>query len=214
MKVLNLYGGVGGNRLLWKNCKVTMVEKDPIIAAAYQLQFPDDEVIVGDAMEYLLKNFWKFDFIWCSPSCQESSKMVKFTKHKRFVYPDLSIYQLIIFLEHFFKGKWIVENVDPYYKPLIHPTIQIGRHLFWSNFVISKIKIKNIPNFINQGTVEASERLKKHLGIKYEGNLYYKGNHDPCQVLRNCVPSEVGLHIFNLARGIIIDNNIEQGKLF
>ena len=52
LKVLNLYAGIGGNRLYWDDVadiKVTAVEFDPAIAEAYQSRFPNDKVVVGDA---------------------------------------------------------------------------------------------------------------------------------------------------------------------
>jgi DNA-directed RNA polymerase beta' subunit len=82
-------------------------------------------------------------------------------------------------------------------KPVIEPTIKIGRHLFWTNFDITPFEIKQPKNFIMLGTVKGSEELKKWLGINYEGNIYYNGNHDPCQVLRNCVHPDLGEHIHN-----------------
>jgi len=53
MKILNLYSGIGGNRKLWKNCEVTAVENEPKIAGIYKELFQQDEVIIGDAYEYL-----------------------------------------------------------------------------------------------------------------------------------------------------------------
>jgi len=45
----------------------------------------------------------------------------------------MSLYQEIIFLQNFYKGKFCVENVVSYYEPLIKP-VKIGRHFLWSNF--------------------------------------------------------------------------------
>ena len=56
----------------------------------------------------------------------------------------MSLYQQVIILKHFFKGKWVVENVMSYYDPLIKPQ-ESGRHYFWANFKIPNIKIKGIP---------------------------------------------------------------------
>ena len=64
MRVLNLYAGLGGNRKLWSGCKVVAVESHKKIAEVYQKLHPNDEVIVGDAHEYLRQNFRDFDFIW------------------------------------------------------------------------------------------------------------------------------------------------------
>lgn len=195
MKILNLYAGLGGNRKKWQDVDVTAIEMEPDIAKVYKDQFPNDTVIIGDAHEYILNYANEFDFIWSSPPCQTHSRMMKATRHKKPRYSDMSLYQEILFLQHFYKGKWVVENVKPYYDPLIKPTSILGRHLFWSNFNIPKFDIKQIDGFISAGTVKESEELKKWLGIHYEGNIYYKNNHCPGQVLRNCVHPDLGLHI-------------------
>lgn len=47
MKILNLFAGIGGNRLLWNDVlpdiDVTAVEFDPAIAEVYKFRFPADE---------------------------------------------------------------------------------------------------------------------------------------------------------------------------
>jgi len=211
IRVLNLYAGLGGNRKLWKDCEVTAIEMEQDIANVYKKQHPNDTVIVGDAHQYLLNHSHEFDFIWSSPPCQTHSRMMKATRHKKKRFTDMSLYQEIIFLTHFFKGKWIVENVKPFYEPLIKPNVVLGRHFVWSNFDITDFEIPNIKGFITAGTVAETEKLKEWLGIQYDGNIYYKGNHCPGQVLRNCVHPEMGLHIFKCMRGItenVIENQI------
>jgi len=196
IKVLNLYAGLGGNRKLWTGCRVTAVEKDSKIAAQYAKLYPDDEVIVADAHQYLLDHYSEFDFVWSSRPCQSHTKMVKFTRHKKARYIDGGLYEEIIFLKHFFKGDWVVENVIPYYEPMMNPK-KIGRHLFWSNFDIPDFDHPAQPkNFINEATVKGSRMMKDWLGIHYDGNIYYEGNHCPAQVLRNCVHPLTGLHVF------------------
>ena len=198
MKILNLYAGIGGNRKLWGDeHEIVAVEHSEKIAAVYAVLHPTDTLIIGDAHQYLLENSGDFDFVWSSPPCQSHSKMVKATRHRIRKYPDIKLYEEIIFLQNFFEGKWIVENVRPYYKPLIQPTKEIGRHLVWANFNIGDFDLPSPPNFINKGTVAGSEELKEWLGIKYEGNIYYEGNHCPSQVLRNCVHPKLGLHILD-----------------
>lgn len=196
-KVLNLYAGLGGNRKLWRNVKVTAVENDKQIANVYKDNFPKDTLIISDAHTYLKNHYQEFDFIWSSPPCQKHSRMMKFTRHKVADYPDMNLYAEIIFLTHFFKGLWIVENVKPYYKPLIEPTSILGRHCFWSNFDIGKFNIPSPKNFIGNNNTEGAQELKDWLGIHYKGNIYYKGNHSPSQVLRNCVHPDLGLYVFN-----------------
>lgn len=196
-KILNLYAGLGGNRKKWDDnlFEVTSVELEPNIAEVYKKLYPQDTLIIGDAHQYLLDHYQEFDIIWSSPPCQTHSKMMKATRHKKNRYSDMSLYQEIIFLQHFFKGRWVVENVKPYYEPLIKPTKVIGRHYIWSNFEIEDFDLPNIKGFITKGTVAEAQHLKDWLGIQYEGNLYYKGNHCPGQVLRNCVHPDMGEHI-------------------
>lgn len=197
IKYLNLYGGVGGNRKKIDGVEVTMVEKNTEIAEVYQRLNPADKVIIADAHQFLLDHYEEFDFIWSSPPCQYDSRMMKFTRHKLKRYPRLVMYQEIIFLTHFFKGKWVVENVVPYYEPLIKPTAKCGRHLFWSNFPIEPLEIKQPQNTINLASVAGKKVMMDWLGIYYDKNIYYEGNHCPAQVLRNCVHPDLGLHVFN-----------------
>ncbi len=199
MKVLNLYAGIGGNRKLWDSCQVTSVEYTQKIADVYKSQHPNDEVVVADAHQYLLENHSRFDFIWSSPPCQSHSKMMKGGRNRKPRYPDMKLYEEILFLQHNHKGLWVVENVVPYYKPLVSPTKQVGRHLFWSNFDFDVKEVKSPENFINMTTVEGSRKLKDWLGIHYEGNIYYEGNHCPAQVLRNAVHPLVGKQVYDAA---------------
>jgi DNA (cytosine-5)-methyltransferase 1 len=201
MRVLNLYCGIGGNRKLWpENFKITAIEKNQKIANVYKKLYPMDNVIVCDAHKYLESNFNKFDLIWSSPPCQSHSKMTGQNQKPR--YFDLKLYQEIIFLQKYFKGKWVVENVDPYYKPLIKHTFRLGRHLFWSNFQIGFIEPPKAKNFIKS---EDPNQLMDWLGIHYEGNIYYDGNHCPAQVLRNAVHPVIGEHVIKF---------IEEKNLF
>lgn len=198
MKILNLYAGLGGNRKNWKGVKVTAVESNPEIAAIYQRLNPDDEVIIGDAHAYLLANHHKYDFVWSSPPCQSHSRMMKATRHDVRKYPDMKLYEEIIFLQNFFKGQWIVENVVPYYKPLIDAQ-KIGRHLFWSNYLILAEDVKRPSGFINKSNKEGKRALQDWLGIHFEETIYYDGNHCPAQILRNCVHPDLGEQVYNCA---------------
>jgi DNA (cytosine-5)-methyltransferase 1 len=199
MKVLNLYACLGGNRLLWDDCEVTAVELDPELARLYQERFPNDTVIVGDAHQYLLDHHKEFDFIWSSPPCQSHSRTNYFTQaiRKRQIFPSMELYEEIIFLQHFSECKWVVENVIPYYEPLIHAT-KIGRHLFWSNFIIP---------LIPQPKGEIGTMMKEYVGTG-------KHAHDKSLAERNAVNSYLGKHIFDIARGIYNHYNQEQQKLF
>ena len=197
-KILNLYAGLGGNRLKWRNVTVTAVEMNKEIADVYAQQHPDDEVIIGDAHEYLLKHYKEFDVIWASPPCQSHSRMIRSGRNRKPRYPDMKLYEEILFLKHNLDGPWVVENVKPYYQPLIEFK-SIGRHVFWTNFDFPPTEEPKHPNFINLTNLKGKQILMDWLGIHYEKNIYYDGNHCPAQVLRNCVHPDIGEHILNAA---------------
>lgn len=193
MKILNLYSGIGGNRKYWEGHDITAVEKNKKIAKIYRSLYPEDKMIIGDAHSYLIKNFQSFDFIWGSPPCPTHSKIRKSFVHcKRsplnFVYPDMSLYQEVLFLQHHFKGLWLVENVVPYYKFLIKPTVIIQRHAFWSNFYIPIMRVKSVD--IRESNVS---QLEKNIGIKLPRELCVGIRKD--RILRNCVYPKIGKHI-------------------
>lgn len=206
MKILNLYAGVGGNSLHWEKEDVTAVEYTEAIAAIYKQNQPGHSVIIADANSYLYENAHKFDFIWSSPPCQSHSKMVKATRHpSQHGRPvDMTLYQQIIWLQHFYSGLWVVENVDPYYGVLQPKGVhikQVGRHVFWSNFDLGDIQdVKRPKGFINQADVSGKNKLQEWLGIHYDQNVYYEGNHCPAQILRNAVHPKIGEQILNKAK--------------
>jgi len=217
MKVLNLYACLGGNRYKWnevcEDLQVTAVELDPELAKLYKERFPNDEVIVADAHEYLLDHYKKFDFIWSSPPCPSHSRArywnsSNYDTTTEAVYPDMKLYQEILFLKHYFKGKWCVENVIPYYDPLI-PANKRGRHLYWCNFVLPG-KLNDRKFKISQTKNEVDELSKFHCYNFRD----YKGQQPIQKIARNLVDYEAGKTILETALGIIRDNNIEQGKLF
>ena len=193
-EVLNLYSGLGGNRWLWTDVNVTAVEINPDVAEFYAAQFPDDRVIVGDAHEVLEKAVDKYDFIWSSPPCQSHTRMVGVNGMRK--YPDLKLYEEILFLQRFCKADWVVENVVPYYKPLIHGEAR-GRHMFWSNRYIPEFNTRRIPDLMN---ITSREALEDALGIVVGKNIYLDSN-DPLKVLRNCVHPELGKEIFEICTG-------------
>ncbi len=191
LKVLNLYAGIGGNRSLWTNCSVTAVEMNPAIADVYGTLYPGDKVIEDDALLFLEQHFQEFDFIWASPPCpshgQYRHRVGVLGKGFAPIMPDMSLYAQIVFLRTYFKGKWCVENVEPYYPPLIPTSFSLQRHIFWANFTVenksfdkAKIRTKNkISDFDNYGAVVGSSIQNKR------------------QVLRNCVDPQLGLHVYN-----------------
>jgi DNA (cytosine-5)-methyltransferase 1 len=200
MKILNLYAGIGGNRKLWGNDhEITAVEYDEKIAAIYKNLHPTDTVIVGDAHQYLLDHYSKFDFIWTSPPCQTHSRanyFINYITDSR--YPKMELWQEIIFLKTFFKGKFCVENVISYYEYFIKPTAEIGRHYLWSNFPLPKIELPK---------GEVGTMMKQYVET---------GKHAHSKKLqdRNCVNAELGLAILESALNIYNHNKVNQVGLF
>jgi len=124
------------------------------------------------------------------------------------MYPDMKLYQEIIFLENWFKGKWVVENVIPYYQPLIHGK-KIGRHIYWSNF--------NLPNSLNErnaGFMESKDEVKKLEKFHDIDLSSYKGDQRKDKIARNLVDYEVGKRIFEIVCGIFNNPKSKQRSLF
>ena len=197
MKILNLYAGIGGNRKLWGDeHEVTAVENNESIAKIYQDFYPNDKMIVADAKQYLLDHYKEFDFIWASPPCPTHSRLrLMGVKNGNYSakYPEMDLYQVILLLKHYFKGKWVVENVIPYYEPLIKPTIKLGRHLFWSNFEISKIEVKKGGN-IKKGHFKELSIIKGIDISKYKIENYRKDS-----AIRSYLDPEMSFHILKEA---------------
>jgi len=212
IKVLNLYACLGGNRYLWTNCDVTAVELDPELARMYKERFPNDTVIIADAHQYLLDHYKEFDFIWSSPPCPSHSRArfansLNYNTNCNPVYPDMTLYQEILFLQHYFKGKYCVENVIPYYEPLIAAQKR-DRHLYWCNFMLPQ-KLSNRKEKIS-GKNEVKILCEFHK-INLEN---YNGDQRKDKIARNLVDYEAGLTIFNTAMNIIDKSKIKQITLF
>ncbi len=201
MKILNLYSGIGGNRKLWGDeHEITAVEFNPDVGKVYKSFFPKDQVIIADAHQYLLENFDNYDFIWTSPPCQSHSRIRNIagvgSGNTKAIYPDMKLWQEIIFLNQIFhtsgtkfRGKFVVENVITYYKPLIQPQ-KCGRHYFWTNFYINNLKAED--------TIVTAKLETKQVKLGFED---FKENKSITkeQMLNNCVEPELGLHIFQEA---------------
>ena len=220
MKILNLYACLGGNRYKWNEVKedieVTAIEWDEELAKLYQERFPNDKVIVADAHQYLLDHYKEFDFIWSSPPCPTHSVARAYNSKYETKYPDLKLYEEIIMLNNVsngktprFKGKFVVENVIPYYQPLIVAKKR-GRHLYWTNF--------NLPNILSQRKNPELGHANNEVDAFSEFHDYnfrkYKGKQPTNKIARNLVDYEAGRTIFETALGIMRKQNVNQTELF
>ena len=216
IKVLNLYACLGGNRYKWDevaDIEVTAVEWDEELARLYQERFPNDTVIVADAHQYLLDHYKEFDFIWSSPPCPSHSRARYWSsKGGRYAvqYPDLMLYQEIIFLKHFAleEQSWVVENVIPYYDPLIEAKKK-GRHLYWTNF--------NLPSDLKERRTQlcAGTNELNRLCMFHEIDMSsYNGTQSMIKIARNLVDYEAGKNIFEVYTGQYLAKQITNGLLF
>ena len=194
---------------MWEDCEVTAVELDQELAKLYQERFPNDKVLVEDAHQYLLNHYKEFDFIWSSPPCPSHSR-ARFAR-KDFcnpIYPDLKLYEEILFLKHYYKGRYCVENVIPYYEPLI-PGKKRGRHLYWTNFAL--------PNDLKErkggifGTINEIDQWCDFHNYDFKK---YKGTQRIDKIARNLVDYEAGKTIFDAAMNIINQLKTNQTTLF
>ena len=215
-KILNLYACLGGNRYKWGDeHQITAVELDPELARMYNERFPNDTVIVCDAHQYLLDHYKEFDFVWTSPPCPTHGKIRLAQKNMDFFvpkYPDLRLYEEVIFLDNIFKGKYCVENVIPYYEPLI-PAKKRGRHLYWTNF--------NLPVSLNERqenkglmNTTTKDEVKKWCEFHEIDLTGYKGSQRKDKIARNLVDFAAGKTILDTVMGIITRSNQEQQTLF
>ncbi len=101
----------------------------------------------------------------------------------------MALWQEIIFLKGYFKGKWVVENVKPYYTPLIPATFELQRHLFWANFVVPLVKF-------GKSDIRHKNKISDFDGYEVVAVSKIKNKR---QALRNCVEAEVGEHILQCA---------------
>ena len=203
MKILNAYCGIGGNRKLWTpkgdEHEITAIEYKQEIADIYKDFFPNDKVIVADAHQYLLDHYKEFDFIWSSPPCPTHSRfnlLSNVQEGKTVKYPDMALYQEIIYLKHWFKGKWVVENVISYYKPLIPPN-QSDSHYFWTNFYFPELP--DTKRGIRNGKNHIKERAEQ-LGIDME-KIKELNSDMKRRVLNNCTEPTLGKYILDCALG-------------
>ncbi len=116
----------------------------------------------------------------------------------------MSLYQEIIFLDNFFDGKYCVENVIPYYEPLI-PAQKRNRHLYWTNFIL--------PNNLNErkcSIMEGKDEVNKWCEFHEYDFTKYKGQQRIDKMARNLVDYEAGKTILETALNIFRKSDVNQ----
>jgi DNA (cytosine-5)-methyltransferase 1 len=117
----------------------------------------------------------------------------------------MKLYEEILFLQHYFKhGKFVVENVIPYYEPLIHAQKR-GRHLYWTNF--------NLPNDLNDRRFAISQAKDELKGLcKFHDYDFkkYNGTQLVVKMARNLVDYEAGKTILETALNIFRKSDVNQ----
>lgn len=198
-RILNGYAGIGGNRKLWGDkYQIDAVEINPDLAKIYKEFYPNDRVIVDDAHKFLLENYMNYDIIWLSPPCPTHSDIrrcgVQAGQYKA-EFPDMTLYEEILLLQYFVPKncKWIIENVKPFYTPLVKPSSEINRHLFWTNFYINK-KIKLYEYKTRHVDIKGSSTIFGFNIEKYNINGIQKR-----KVLRNLVNPLIGKYVLDKA---------------
>lgn len=96
----------------------------------------------------------------------------------------MRLYEEILLLDGYFDGYYCIENVIPWYEPMIEPQ-KVGRHCFWANFKIPSKK------FEPRGSFDNTEELANKLG--YDISNWKNVNKQ--LLLRNCVEPEIGEYI-------------------
>lgn len=204
MKVLNAFSGVGSNRYLWDELgdfEITAVEHNSHVASEYSKLYPGDRIVVADAWEFIEKHFLDYNIIWASPPCPTHSRFrkVNFGRTGKAYLPDLRLYSLVILLREFHDGNWVVENVKPYYKPLL-PAIEISRHYFWSNVKLQNhIKLPDCKIAYNykMTMTRYKEKMREYLGFPVPDVSVpdLDGRLRPDTVFRNCVHPKLGKYL-------------------
>jgi len=172
IRILDLFCGVGGvargfqNFLLDNGIEFEYyaIDIDKRVLKAHKLLNPYSKTICRDAWSIDDKEFKEFDLIWASPPCETHSKSRFLNINAKPTKPDMRLYNLIERLWSL-NMPFIVENVEPYYRPPIKPIVKVGRHVLWSNLCIKPFKL-NLQNFMD--VKDDIHKLIKYHEIPFE----------------------------------------------
>ncbi len=155
IKILDLFCGIGGvakgfQRYLLEqgmSFEYYAVDVDPKVLRAHKKFNPLSNTILRDAYSFTDDELLEFDFIWASPPCETHSRLnfYNWGNPKKYKEPDMRFYELIEMLYRL-NIPFVVENVEPYYKPPIKPSVKVYRHVLWTNLSIRPFRV-DLPNF-------------------------------------------------------------------
>lgn len=172
---------------------ITHIEKNEEIADCLKDLQPQDQVVIADAYKYIEKNHSRYDFIWASPPCPTHSSIRKAGAKNgqyREKMPDFKLYSIIEFLNEFFEGDYVVENVaKTWYDPWIEPQ-KTSRHFFWSNFVVPEVDVPT--QNIHSGNITEWKNA-----FDIDLSSYSFETVEKRKVLRNCVHPKLGEKILH-----------------
>lgn len=203
LKILNLFAGIGGNRKYWRG-EITAIETNEKYALAYKKLYPNDEVIIADAYDFVLEHLQHFDFIWASPPCPSHCNLNYFLFDRGIRrYPDMKLWQLIIYCQAMLSKKYpkigfVIENVKPFYEPFIKPSFILNRHCYWSNFPgpdsgFKKSEMYTVGHLNRGEKLPTLEKKEVYYNINLNGADLTKT--EKIQALDNCVNPKDGLLI-------------------
>jgi len=197
MILLDLFAGVGGTALGIQNFledrNITYsyyaVEYDNEIIKAHELFRPQSIVIEADAYIIVYSDLREYAFIWASPPCQSHSQCNMFWDRRN---PDMRLWDLINYFKELSKP-FIVENVKPYYKPLIKPTLKIRRHYFWSNLPLEPFEFEKSPKGFTRMSIED---WRIYHNVPKEAITHIRDLKRRRQILRNMVHWSISYNLF------------------
>lgn len=123
----------------------------------------------------------------------------------------MKLYEEVLFLKHYFRtGNYVVENVIPYYDPLIEAQKR-DRHLYWTDLKLPSI----LSDRDISGVVSSAKNELKLLSEIHDYDFsQYKGEQPMLKIARNLVDYEAGKTILDIALGIYNKPKKVIGSLF
>lgn len=197
MRILDLYGGLGGTArgiqlvLEKKGIKFEyiVIENNLKVAEAHRRNNPESKVIVADIKDWLDK-ITEFDFVWASPPCHTHSQLQMINKGRRHKTKlvDWSLWHVIDIFQRAETIPFVVENVKVWYNEPFKHNFKLDRHYFWTNLRLIAFDYHKKPAK-KWGNISVKDWQEYH-------QLEPAATGDKRQQLRNCVHWSIAAGIF------------------